>query len=115
MANMNEQERREAALAAMGGEVLGAREVPAKDILQMLSVRMEPDLIGDLRAVAESRGLKVSELLREAATRLVTEYRQQQVHMTTWSHVQSFRIDPMIAISPFGGQACSATYVSQSV
>ena len=72
----SEREHREEALAAFGGEVEpGAREVTGRELKQMISVRIEPDLIAGLRAVADSRGVKVSDLLREAAAKLVEDHR----------------------------------------
>ena len=43
------------------------REVPPSDLKQVLSLRMEPQLIRSLRRIASERGTTVSELLRAAA------------------------------------------------
>ncbi len=46
-------------------------EVAPSDIKQMLSLRMDSQLIGMLRNIAQERGVTVSELLREAALDIV--------------------------------------------
>lgn len=48
------------------------REVPPSEMKQMLSLRMDPQLIRSLRRIATERGTTVSELLREAATEIVS-------------------------------------------
>jgi predicted HicB family RNase H-like nuclease len=76
----SEQERRNAAQAAAGSGVEpGAHEVPARRISQMMSVRMEPELIRGLRRVAASKGMSVSDLLRDAAVQLVEAAERQSV------------------------------------
>jgi len=103
--NMNEQERREAALASFGGEVLGATEVASREVRQMLSVRMEPELIGGLREIADARGVKVSDVLREAAAKVVTEYHKQEVtFQRTWATVANFELKPIVVVSQWAGQ-----------
>lgn len=97
--NGDEKERREAALAAMGGEVLDARAVRPREVRQMLSVRMEPQLIADLREVAEARNEKVSDVLRDAAVRVVAEHRAQDVHITTWFNAVSTLMQPTFVVS----------------
>lgn len=100
MANkMNEQERREAALASLGGEVLAAREVAPREIRQMLSVRLEPRILGDLREISESRGIKISDLVREAIARLIAEFRGQDIRLETWSRQLSVHVQPMVEFS----------------
>ena len=71
---LSEHQRREATMeAAEAGLEPGGEEVSPRSIKQMVSVRFDPDLIVRLRQVAESRGLSVSDLVRETATRLVDE------------------------------------------
>jgi hypothetical protein len=48
------------------------REVPPSDMKQVLSLRMDPQLIRSLRRIATERGTTVSELLRQAATEIVS-------------------------------------------
>ena len=49
------------------------REVPPSDLKQVLSLRMEPQLIRSLRRIASERGTTVSELLRAAASGIVSD------------------------------------------
>ena len=49
------------------------REVPPSDLKQVLSLRMEPQLIRSLRRIASERGTTVSELLRAAAADIVND------------------------------------------
>lgn len=92
--NNNEHERREAALAALGGNVeSGAREVPGREIRQMVSVRIESDLVSGLREIANVRGVKVSDLLREAAAKLVADYRTPTVQVRAWQGSRSSHIE----------------------
>lgn len=87
-----EPERREAALNAPETDVdLEAWEVPSREIRQMLSVRIEPRVVRELRRIAQSRGVAVSDLLREAAARLIEEERRQHVRL---SLVQSGQAQP---------------------
>jgi Ribbon-helix-helix protein, copG family len=82
----HERSVREAAQRDAGDPVEGsARVVPAREIKQMLSVRMEPELIAGLREVAANQGVTVAELMREAAASLVEHASRQQV---------SIRFDP---------------------
>lgn len=91
--------RREKALAALGGEVEGdARVVAGREIMQMLSVRVEPDLIVSLREIADLRGVKVSDLMREAAARLVSEFRIPNVSVKTWPSSSTFTMKPLVAL-----------------
>lgn len=80
---MSEQERRALAQASAGGDVEpGAREIPPTTIRQMLSVRIEPQLIRELRQVARARGVTVSDLLRQAASDLVEAQGRQTPAVT---------------------------------
>jgi hypothetical protein len=77
-----EHERREATLCAPTSDVeLEARQVPAREIRQMLSVPMEPQLIRELRSVGLARGIAVSDLLREATAALVERERRRTVRL----------------------------------
>jgi Ribbon-helix-helix protein, copG family len=72
---LSESERRAVAQAAEGSivEPGTGREVPAREMKQMVSVRFEPDLIQALRKLARARGITLSDLVREAAVRLIDE------------------------------------------
>lgn len=103
--NMNEQERRELALASQGGEVLSARAIQPKDVLQMVSVRMDSVLVAELREIADSKGAKISDLLREAAGRIVAEYRSQDLFIETksWDTLEPLPITPTAKIVQWNG------------
>ena len=71
----SEKDRRDLAQTAAGEPVDVVGELAPKELRQMLSLRVEPALARELRAVADERGITVSELLREAAARQVAEHR----------------------------------------
>jgi predicted transcriptional regulator len=107
--HMDEQQRREAALASLGGDVIDAREIAPREVRQMISVRVEPRLVGDLREIAEARGAKVSDLLREAVTRFVAEFRSQPIQVATWAMPEAIRLEPMVAFSSFSASPSTDT------
>ena len=104
----SERERREEALSSLGGEVEGAaREIQGRDLKQMLSVRMEADLIAELREMADKRGVKVSDLVREAVAKLVSEYELPTIQIRSLTISQSASLKPIITMSgksPIEGQ-----------
>lgn len=69
---MSEQERREKA-QAHAGEVAEGSGVGGKPrrIAQMVSVRLDGELVAILRALAEARGVTMSAILKEAAREFV--------------------------------------------
>ena len=68
----SEGDRRDEAQRLAEGLVEEAvREVPPSDMKQMLSLRMDPQLIRSLRSIASERGTSVGELLRDAAADIV--------------------------------------------
>ena len=68
----SERERRDEAQSNAESLVEEAgREVPRSDLKQVLSLRMDPQLIRSLRHIARERGTTVSELLRAAASQMV--------------------------------------------
>jgi uncharacterized protein (DUF4415 family) len=98
---MNRQEEaalRAAADATHGGdEVLDARAVTGKDFKQMVSLRLDANLIASLRDIADERGESLSTILREAADALVRNHRSQQIRVETvqqWQGQFSTRIVP---------------------
>lgn len=74
----DERRRREAALAGTA-KVEGGEEVRSRELKQMLSLRLEPQLLQELREFAERRGLSVSDVLRQAAVDLLDRASRAQV------------------------------------
>ena len=72
--------RRERAQAHAGEVVVGSgRRGKPRRMAQMISVRLDGELVSRLRAVAEQRGVTVSDLLREGAQLIVqNEYANAQ-------------------------------------
>jgi predicted DNA-binding ribbon-helix-helix protein len=75
----NEKRRREAAQATIAKVEPGGHEVPGRSIKQMVSVRLEAQLLKDLRELAEMQGVSISDLLRQAAVELVERSRTTSV------------------------------------
>jgi hypothetical protein len=73
-----EQRSREAAQAGIA-KVEGGQEVRSRELKQMLSLRLEPQLLRELREFAEQRGVSVSDVLRQAAVDLLTRASQAQI------------------------------------
>lgn len=82
--DMSEAERRDAAQANIA-EVEDGREVPGRVLKQMVSVRLEAQLLKELRELASQRGVSVSDLLREAAITLVENSHPAPARVTVWS------------------------------
>jgi len=78
----DERRRREAAQAGTA-EVLGGQEVPPRSLKQMLSVRLEPQLLRELRLFADSHELSVSDVLRLAAVEFLDRVRRAPFIVTT--------------------------------
>jgi hypothetical protein len=78
----DEHRRREAAQAATA-EVLGGREVPSRTLKQMLSLRLEPELLRDLRLFADAHDLSVSDVLRQAAVDFLDRVHRAPFVLTT--------------------------------
>lgn len=81
----DEKRRREAAQAITADVEAGGREVARRSLKQMVSVRLEAQLLKELRLLADRRGLSISDLLREAALNLIEESRPIAVHVSLWS------------------------------
>lgn len=76
----DEQARREKAQRHRGKVVAGSgRPLPSRSVPQMVSVRLNPELLSELRTIAEQRGMTLSEVLREAAGSAAAEYRSVPV------------------------------------
>jgi predicted DNA-binding ribbon-helix-helix protein len=70
----NEIARRERAQAHAGEVISGSgRRGKPRRMGQMVSVRLDGELVSTLRAIAEQRGVTVSDLLREGAEQVVQE------------------------------------------
>jgi hypothetical protein len=76
-----ERALRDAAHAETGEVVVpdSGRALEPREIKQMLSVRLEPELIAGLRRLAKERGQSTSDLVREALVRLIEVESVQQV------------------------------------
>lgn len=84
-ARRSEQERRELAQQHAGEVIEGSgRAVPPRRLGDMVSLRLEPGLAGALRELANRRQTSVSELLREAAVRLVEDERLSANQGYSW-------------------------------
>jgi uncharacterized protein (DUF4415 family) len=71
----DEKRRREAAQAVTAEVEEGGYEVAGRSIKQMVSVRLEAQLLKELRQLAEQQGASISDLLRQAAVELVEHRR----------------------------------------
>ena len=70
----SEIERREAAQKSRGKVRKGSgRQLEGRRLDQMVSLRLAPELVSALRALAEETGRSISDLLREAALTLVSQ------------------------------------------
>jgi hypothetical protein len=76
-----EKALREAAIAGAGALAVpgSGRPLEPREIKQMLSVRLEPELISQLRDLATKRGQSISDVIREALVQLVTEASMSRV------------------------------------
>lgn len=84
----SERERREQAQQHAGEVVEGSgRAVAPRRLDQMISLRLEPELAAALRALANRRGVSVSELLRESAIYLLEADRDSTGPSFTWDIV----------------------------
>jgi hypothetical protein len=77
----DEKRRREAAQASIAEVEPGGHEVAGRLIKQMVSVRLEAQLLKDLRELAEGQGVSISDLLRQAAVEVVERSRTTPIHV----------------------------------
>ena len=111
----SEQARREAAQREAGQvEVTPVGEVHPRELRHMLSVRMETALVRGLRQVAESRGVRVSDLLREAAAQLVEEYRHQHVSVKLTGSPERSEGGPKLTVV-YGAQDAGRDYGARAL
>lgn len=86
----SEREKREAAQRHRGQVVEGSgRPIEGRHLPQMVSVRLDPNILSDLRELARSRGASVSDLLREGAA-LVTSQAQAVSFQIRISRIDTF-------------------------
>jgi hypothetical protein len=91
----SERQRRELAQQHAGEVVQGSgRPATPRRMGQMVSLRLEPDLAAALRELAASRGTSVSDLLREAATLLLSSEEDERPSRVTW-HVVGGTMPPV--------------------
>jgi hypothetical protein len=92
----SEQERRELAQQHAGEVVEGSgRMVTPRRLGQMVSVRLDPGLVEGLRELASRRGISLSEVLRDAAIRLLEADQVASRTTTSWRIVSP----PMVSTS----------------
>lgn len=85
---MSERDRRDLAFAHRDEVIEGKSEpVGPRRLGQMVSLRLEPDLAAAIRNLADSRGVSLSELLREAAALLLS-----QEQLTATSYVTYYEV-----------------------
>ena len=77
----DEKRRREAAQAITAEVEEGGYEVAGRSIKQMVSVRLEAQLLKELRELADQQDVSVSDLLRQAAVELVEHWHAKSVLM----------------------------------
>jgi uncharacterized protein (DUF4415 family) len=87
----NEIARREEAQAHAGEVVAGSgkRGVPRR-MSQMVSVRLDADLISELRIVCERRGVSLSDILRDGA-RLMVQREHEDMESESWFAITSIK------------------------
>jgi uncharacterized protein (DUF4415 family) len=81
----DERRRREAAQAGAAGMEPVGHGVAGRSSKQMVSVRLEAQLLKELRDLAEAQNVSVSDLLRRAAVELVERSRTASVRVQYWS------------------------------
>ncbi len=76
----SEGERREIAQRSRGQVVEGSgMPLEPRSVSQMLSLRLDPEVVRDLRGISKELGMSVSELLREATLAVIAKYRRRSV------------------------------------
>lgn len=99
-AREDEKRRREAAQALEAEVEPGGHEVARRSIKQMVSVRLEAQLLKELRELAEQQGASVSELLRQAAIDLVVRSHQGPVMAMTFKSSKSAGVVTALTAGP---------------
>jgi uncharacterized protein (DUF4415 family) len=75
----DEKRRREAAHASTAEVLEGGQEVAGRSMKQMVSVRLEAQLLKELRELAEQQHASISDVLRQAAVEFVEHRRATPV------------------------------------
>lgn len=98
--SLSEKEKRESALKNFGGEVTEfVGEVETKEFTQMISVRMDSKLISKLRSIAQDRNVKISEIVRDAASIYADEFSRNTSIWTVKTSVQITQVvKPIITV-----------------
>lgn len=74
----SEEARRDAAQGMRGQVIPGSgRPLRERKLDQMLSLRLDPDIVTELRSVARDYGVSISDLLREAVSNVIRDYRHR--------------------------------------
>ena len=103
----DEKRRREAAQAHTAEVEPYGHQVEGRSIKQMVSVRLEAQLLKDLRELAEYKGGSISDLLREAAVELVARSRMAPVSL----RFHQFYARPVLTeLSTGGGEITSGVF-----
>lgn len=92
----DEKRRRDAAQAINAEVEPGGHEVAGRSIKQMVSVRLEAQLLKDLRQLAEAQGMSVSDLLRQAAVEQVERSRSVRFVVQYRPAESPFRMSPAL-------------------
>jgi hypothetical protein len=86
----SERERRDQANAARGDLVEGVpEEVVPRKVSQMLSLRLDGATVTALRALADQRGVTVSDLVRDAVALLLSAETTSATSYVTYFEVKS--------------------------
>lgn len=90
-----EKERRESSLA--GKVVAGSgKKITPKSLDQVVTMRLDANLIVELRKLAKRHQVTLSELLREGAALLIQQEQQQQPHSIYLKFLQTHIQNPSI-------------------
>lgn len=98
----SEKQRRELAEREKGKVVEGSGQaLVGRKLDQMVSLRLDPELLRSLREVAESSGNAVSDLIREAIVQWLSA-RETAQYSISISHIQTdvFAHDPLGFVRP---------------
>ena len=83
----DEAVRRERAQRHAGEVVEGTeRQIDARRLGTMMSVRLDPEVVASLRKIADSHGVSVSEVLRQAAAEYVA--RSESAETALWLDIK---------------------------
>jgi hypothetical protein len=89
--NNDEVRRREAAQTGIH-EVLGGREVAGRAVKQMVSARLDAQLLKELRQLAQQRDMTISGLIQQSAVELLEKTHER----SRWVRIQPSRVEHAI-------------------